>query len=104
MATQEENVAVHPLVNSVFKPPIATIFIHSENQQVLAYIVISLQRFIGKENVQSLQPYLNEKRKTWGVQVFIKKLPKILLKPHSIVAREVIEKLEPPEEPPMEEL
>jgi hypothetical protein len=99
---QKEDVNVNPLVESVFKPPIATIFVHSENQQVLAYIVVCLQRFLGKENIQQLQPYFNDKRKTWGVQVLIKKFPKILANAKSYTAKEVIKGLEPPEEPPMD--
>jgi hypothetical protein len=103
----EKAVAENPLIATVFKPPEATIFVHSESRQVLAYIVIGLQRIVGKENLQPLQPYYNDARKSWGIQIFIKRFPKSLLNSHSILPKEVknedkeiVRKLEPPEEPP----
>jgi hypothetical protein len=76
---ENEDVEGNPLL-VVFKPPEATIFIHSEKKEVLAFLVTALQRIVGRENFDAFQPYFNDKRKTWGIQVFIRKLPRELLR------------------------
>lgn len=103
----EENIkeqTENPLIKTVFKQPIASIFINSESQRVLAYIAVTLRSFLGSNNAIQLPPRYDEKRKVWSVKLIVEKLPKALTSGNSYAAKELLKRLEPPEEPPMEEL
>ncbi|MEM3697846.1 MAG: hypothetical protein QXQ94_10205 [Candidatus Bathyarchaeia archaeon] len=87
---QEKEANTNPLIDAVFKPPLAAVYVHSCSRRVLSYIVLGIERNLGKENVQVLPPYFNEKRQSWGIQVIVKKFPRILTDSKYVAIREAL--------------
>jgi len=81
---------VTPLTAKVFPEVNTNVYLHSASKRNLAYIIIFLQRAVGKENVIYSKPWFNQKLNKWIVEVGVK-IPKTLTETehyYSIVSKE----------------
>ena len=87
----------NPLIEKVFPESNTSVFIHGTTKRNLAYVVIALQRFLGKQRVVFNNPYFNQEKKVWITQVYLN-IPKIITSRRSYVAiTEAEDKQEPPD-------
>lgn len=84
----KETETISPIIKRIFPEPNTNVYLHSPTKRNLAYIIIFLQRIVGKENVVYNKPWYSEKRGKWVVEVGVR-IPEAVIQRHSIVSKEI---------------